>query len=90
MIKQDHENKFGMFIHWGLYSITGLHEQALARYDIDSSEYESLANSFDPVDYDSAAWARLAREAGLEYGAVYGCGLCLPGRESGVYLSSAG
>jgi len=67
MIKQDHENKFGMFIHWGLYSITGLHEQALARYDIDSSEYESLANSFDPVDYDPEEWVLLAKKSGMKY-----------------------
>ena len=36
------EARFGMFIHWGFYSLTGLQEQALARYGLDRNEYEAL------------------------------------------------
>ena len=35
-------NKFGMFIHWGLYSQLGLHEQAFVKWDIPRAEYEGL------------------------------------------------
>lgn len=61
------ENKFGMFIHWGLYAITGLHEQALARYSLDKAEYENLIHSFNPVKYDPEKWVLLAKEAGMKY-----------------------
>ena len=61
------ENKFGMFIHWGLYAITGLHEQALARYSLDKAEYESLMHSFNPVKYDPEKWVLLAKESGMKY-----------------------
>ncbi len=62
-----HENKFGMFIHWGLYSLTGLHEQAFARYNMDHAEYEALMNKFNPVDYDPEKWVLLAKKAGMKY-----------------------
>ena len=41
-----HENKFGMFIHWGIYAQSGLQEQALARYDLKNEDYEKLQHSF--------------------------------------------
>lgn len=61
------ENKFGMFIHWGIYSELGYHEQAMARLDIENSEYEKLAQGFDPVKYDPAEWVSLAKNAGMKY-----------------------
>ena len=62
-----HENKFGMFIHWGLYSMTGFQEQALARLDMDHSEYEALMYSFNPTAFDPEAWVQLAKSAGMKY-----------------------
>ena len=62
-----HENKFGMFIHWGFYALTGLQEQALARYALDRAEYEALMQRFDPADYDPEKWVLLAKEAGMKY-----------------------
>lgn len=62
-----HENKFGMFIHWGFYSMLGLHEQALARYGLDKTEYEKLKDSFNPTDYDPEKWVLMAKEAGMKY-----------------------
>ena len=62
-----HENKLGMFIHWGLYSFMGLHEQALARFNIDHSEYEALMSRFDPVAYDPEQWVLLAKKVGMKY-----------------------
>ena len=62
-----HENKFGMFIHWGIYAQTELHEQAIARYDIKWSDYEPLMNSFNPTEYDPEEWVLLAKRAGMKY-----------------------
>ncbi|MBR2461220.1 MAG: alpha-L-fucosidase [Clostridia bacterium] len=62
-----HENKFGMFIHWGIYSLTGLQEQAFSRYGLDRAEYEALKDRFDPVDYDPEKWVLLAKSCGMEY-----------------------
>ena len=62
-----HENKFGMFVHWGFYALTGIQEQAFARMDMDRAEYESLMYKFDPVKYDPEEWVLLAKSAGMEY-----------------------
>ena len=62
-----HENKFGMFVHWGIYAMTELHEQAFARYDLPRSEYEALAQQFDPKKFDPEAWVLLAKCAGMKY-----------------------
>lgn len=62
-----HENKFGMFIHWGLYALTKLQDQAFVRYDMDRAEYEALQYKFDPVEYDPEKWVLLAKSVGMEY-----------------------
>ena len=62
-----HENKLGMFIHWGIYALTGLQEQALARYGLDKKYYEGLAKEFNPIDYDPEKWVLLAKKAGMKY-----------------------
>jgi alpha-L-fucosidase len=66
-----------MFIHWGIYSvpagewkgrlIPGLGEWIMNRAKIPVSEYEQLANQFNPVKFDAEEWVRLAREAGMRY-----------------------
>ncbi len=60
-------NKFGMFIHWGIYALTEFHEQAFARLDIPREEYEALAQKFNPVKYDPEEWVLLAKKAGMKY-----------------------
>ena len=60
-------NKFGMFIHWGLYALTEQHEQALARYQIPFDEYETLAKKFNPTEYNPEEWVLLAKNAGMKY-----------------------
>ncbi len=62
-----HDNKFGMFIHWGPYAALGLHEQALARYNLPHDEYESMAMQFNPTDYDPEKWVLLAKKCGMKY-----------------------
>jgi alpha-L-fucosidase len=61
------EAKFGMFIHWGLYSILGREAWAMGDEDIPLPEYEQLAKQFQPPPNAARFWARLAREAGMRY-----------------------
>ena len=61
------ENKFGMFIHWGFYSLLGVQEQVLARNDMKNEEYEQYMHQFNPVDYDPEEWVLLAKKAGMKY-----------------------
>jgi len=61
------EAKFGMFIHWGLYSVLGHGEWAMVIEDIPVEEYQELAKKFNPPLNASRAWAKLAREAGMKY-----------------------
>ena len=56
-----HENKFGMFIHWGLYSMTLFHEQALARLNMSHGDYEALMHKFNPTAFDAEEWVLLAK-----------------------------
>jgi alpha-L-fucosidase len=71
------EARFGMFIHWGLYSIAagewngksvpGGGEWLMNTANAPVAEYERLAKRFNPVKYDPAAWVRLAKAAGMKY-----------------------
>ncbi len=61
------KNRFGMFVHWGVYSMYAYHEQVLARAGIPNEEYEARAKEFNPTEYDPEEWVLLAKEAGMEY-----------------------
>ncbi|HKW98579.1 MAG TPA: alpha-L-fucosidase [Bryobacteraceae bacterium] len=61
------EAKFGMFIHWGLYSVLGRHEWAMEEEGIPVAEYEQLAKQFKPKPYPARDWAKLAKRAGMKY-----------------------
>ncbi|HEY0863071.1 MAG TPA: alpha-L-fucosidase [Lacunisphaera sp.] len=70
-------DKFGLFIHWGLYSIPagywkgqrapGIGEWIQNRLRIPVAEYAQLASWFNPVRFDADAWAQLAADAGMKY-----------------------
>jgi alpha-L-fucosidase len=62
-----HEARFGMFIHWGLYSVLGRHEWAMENEGIPVPEYEQLARRFTPRPNAAREWARLAKRAGQRY-----------------------
>ena len=62
-----HEAKFGMFIHWGLYSVIGQHEWAKEVEGIPIPQYELLARHFTPKLNAAREWAKLARRAGQKY-----------------------
>jgi alpha-L-fucosidase len=59
--------KFGMFIHWGVYSQLGAGEWVMHNRKIAVKDYESLAATFDPTRFDARAWVALARRAGARY-----------------------
>ena len=62
-----HDAKFGMFIHWGLYSTLGRHEWVMENEGIPVKEYEPHADRFKPKPNAAREWARLARRAGMKY-----------------------
>jgi len=61
------EAKFGMFIHWGLYSILGREAWVMGDEDIPTEEYEKLGEQFHPPSNVARDWARLARDSGMRY-----------------------
>jgi len=62
-----HEARFGMFIHWGLYSLLGRHEWVQNIEQIPIDEYEQLAARFNPKPNCMREWAKLAKKAGMKY-----------------------
>ena len=61
------ESRFGLFIHWGLYSQLGRHEWVMNRERIPVAEYERLADTWCPKPRPAREWAALAQEAGMKY-----------------------
>jgi len=62
-----HEARFGMFIHFGLYSLIGQHEWAMEIEGIPVAQYELLAKHFNPRPHAAREWAKLAKRAGQKY-----------------------
>lgn len=76
------EARYGMFIHWGLYSMLGgvykgkkmeegrpprVAEWIMHAHKIPRDEYRGLAKRFNPVEFDAAEWVSLAKAAGMRY-----------------------
>jgi alpha-L-fucosidase len=69
--------RFGMFIHWGVYSvpagtyhgnqIPGIGEWIMCTAKIPMAEYQGYAKEYNPVKYNPDEWVRLAKEAGMKY-----------------------
>ncbi len=59
--------RFGLFVHWGLYSIPGWHEQHQWRLRTPRAEYAKLAQQWNPVRFDPDAWIDMAEKAGMKY-----------------------
>lgn len=62
-----HEARFGIFIHWGLYSLLGRGEWVMLVERIPREEYEKLAERFNPQNFDAESWVNLAKQAGARY-----------------------
>ena len=61
------DRKFGLFIHWGLYSILGRGEWVLHSEQLPAAGYEALREQFRGERFDADAIARLAAECGMKY-----------------------
>ncbi|HEU5167918.1 MAG TPA: alpha-L-fucosidase [Chitinophagaceae bacterium] len=71
------EAKFGMFIHWGVYStaggewkgkkVSGYAEHLMRKEKISRTEYLQLAHLFNPVKFNADEWVRTAKQAGMKY-----------------------
>jgi alpha-L-fucosidase len=60
-------DRFGLFVHWGIYALPARHEWVKNREQIADADYQKYFEHFDPDLYDPAAWARAARQAGMRY-----------------------
>lgn len=61
------EERFGLFVHWGIYSVGGWHEQEQWRRGIPKDEYIKYKDLFNPVGYSPDHWLEPAKEAGMQY-----------------------
>jgi len=61
------KDRFGMFIHWGLYALPARHEWIRNRERISNEAYEKYFRHFDPDLYDPKLWADAAAYAGMKY-----------------------
>jgi len=69
------EARFGLFLHWGVYSVpagewqgkTNYAEWFLEETKMPVSQYEKYAEQFNPVKFDAEAWVRMAKDAGMKY-----------------------
>ena len=59
--------RFGMFIHWGLYSMPARHEWVKNRERLTNEDYQKYFDHFNPDLFNPKDWARMAKEAGMKY-----------------------
>lgn len=60
-------DRFGMFVHWGLYALPARHEWVKNREEISDEAYQTYFDHFEPDLYDPADWAKRAKAAGMKY-----------------------
>lgn len=66
-LQRFYDDRFGMFIHWGLYSIIAHGEWVMHRESIPVAEYEKLVTRFNPVNFNAEEWVTIAADAGQKY-----------------------
>jgi len=59
--------RFGLFIHWGIYSILGDGEWVMNNQNISIHDYEKLATFFNPTEFNAEEWVTMAKDAGMKY-----------------------
>ena len=60
-------DRFGMFIHWGLYALPARHEWIRNYEQISNADYQKFFDHFNPDLFDPKEWARRAKQAGMQY-----------------------
>ncbi len=61
------EDRFGLFIHWGVYSLLGDGEWVMQNQDIPVTQYELLPTFFNPIEFNADEWVAMAKDAGMKY-----------------------
>jgi alpha-L-fucosidase len=64
------DDRFGMFIHWGLYSMPSRHEWVKKNERMTNEAYEKYFELFNPDMYNPKEWAKMAKEAGMRYAVI--------------------
>jgi len=59
--------KFGLFVHWGVYSLLGKGEWVMNNDKIPNAEYAKLPPRFNPQKFDAEKWVKLAKAAGMKF-----------------------
>jgi alpha-L-fucosidase len=59
--------KFGLFIHWGPFSIPGSGEWVMQVRNISVKNYTNLKDFFNPIEFNAAEWVSMAKNAGMKY-----------------------
>jgi len=59
--------RFGLFIHWGVYSVLGDGEWVMNNQNISIEEYKKLPSFFNPIYFDAEEWVLMAKDAGMKY-----------------------
>lgn len=84
-------DRFGMFIHWGLYALPARHEWIKTREKISEEHYDLYFEHFNPDLYDARTWAKQAKAAGMKYAVLttkHHEGFCLFDSEYTDYKST--
>ena len=63
-------DRFGMFIHWGLYSLPARHEWVRNKEYISNEDYQKYFDNFNPDMYNPREWAKTAKAAGMKYAVI--------------------
>jgi len=61
------DNKFGLFIHWGVYSVLAKGEWVMNNDKIPIAEYEKMPARFNPTEFNPAEWVAMVKDAGMKY-----------------------
>ena len=61
------DNKFGLFVHWGVYSVLGDGEWVMNNRNISIGEYTKLPSAFNPIDFDPKEWVQMVKDGGMKY-----------------------
>ena len=65
--RQFQDDKFGLFVHWGVYSLLGQGEWVMNNRNIGVKEYHRLQQVYNPQHFDPAKWVATAKAAGMKY-----------------------
>lgn len=63
-------DRFGMFIHWGTYSLAGRHEWVKKYERIPDETYQKYFDNFNPDLFNPSQWAKIAKNAGMKYAVI--------------------